>query len=390
MTMQTREIQFGDHHYPFHFGVDCSSEIVEHILSIDVDKYVLIVDANVEELHAAKLVELLRRKAQVVTITLTASERLKSLEIVGNTLESAFAQGMTRRSCVLAMGGGVVGNMAGLVAGLAFRGIRLIHLPTTLIAALDSVLSLKQAVNGKLGKNLIGCFHTPVSVLVDLTWLTTLPVREMRAGLCELIKNALAIAPETRPTLEKVLRKDCRLSALELLSLVDIAIDAKVQVMKDDAREKGGGLALEYGHTIGHALELAAPGLLSHGEAVGVGMLCAADIAARVYALPQTSVDAHHALLEAIGITRELAHSIPTDTVMKLLMFDNKRGYLRPDSDQIPMILLDRVGELRRTGTTPLTAVPASEVRHTLAARTERPRAHRTRGISGITLPAAE
>ncbi len=389
MTMQTREIHFGDHHYPFHFGIDCTSDIVDQILEVEVDKYVLIVDENVELLHAAKLVDRLRRTgAQVVTISLVASEKLKSFEIVGQTLETAFAAGMTRRSCVLAMGGGVVGNMAGLVAGLAFRGIRLIHLPTTLIAALDSVLSLKQAVNGKLGKNLIGCFHAPVSVLVDLSWLTTLPVREMRAGLCELIKNALAISPQTRPTLTKVLRKDCRLSALELLSLVDIAIDAKVQVMREDAKEKGGGLALEYGHTIGHALELAAPGLLSHGEAVGVGMLYAADIAARVYSLPQGDVDAHAAMLDAIGITRELASSIPVETVMSLLMFDNKRGYLRPDATQIPMILLDRVGVLRRTGSVPLTAVAASEVRHTLSARHDRHRHHKLHMVSAVN-PAA-
>ena len=258
-----------------------------------------------------------------------------------------------------------------------------------MIAALDSVLSLKQAVNGKLGKNLMGCFHTPTSVLVDLSWLTTLPVREMRAGLCELIKNSLAIMPETTPTLSKVLRKDCRLSAKELLSLVDISIDAKVQVMKDDAREKHNGLALEYGHTIGHALELAAPGLLSHGEAVGVGMLCAADIAQRLYVLPEADVEQHHMLLAAIGVTRDLAHSINVDEVMRLLMFDNKRGYLKPGSDQIPMILLDKIGVLRRTGPAPLTAVPVSEVHHTLVGRTERSRPHKARS-TGVTVPAAE
>jgi 3-dehydroquinate synthase/2-deoxy-scyllo-inosose synthase len=366
-VMQSRNIQFGEHRYPFHFGVECTDEIAERILEIDADKYVLVVDSIVAELHLRPLLERLREKADVLVIPLVASERSKSLDVVGSILETAFASGMTRRSCVLAMGGGVVGNMAGLAAALAFRGVKLVHLPTTLIAALDSVLSMKQAVNGHLGKNLIGTFYEPHQVLVDLGWLTTLPVREMRSGLCELIKNVLAIAPETHDVLEPALRLDCRLSAHELVPLVDIAIDAKAKVMHDDSRERKKGLALEYGHTIGHALELAAPGLLSHGEAVGVGMLCAAEIATRAYALSERDLETHRRLLGKVGITKSIASTIDPNKVYDLLRFDNKRGYIRPGADELPMILLDRIGEVRTYGGTPLTPVALSEVARVLS-----------------------
>lgn len=383
MGMSHKEIHFGDHHYPFHWGIDCTDEIVDRILAVDVDRYVLVVDSLVEELHAGPLITALETKAQVVVIPIAPSERAKSLDHVGAMLEAAFAKGMTRRSCIIAMGGGVVGNIAGLGAALAFRGVRLIHLPTTVIAALDSVLSLKQAVNGRLGKNLVGTFYTPTSVLVDLTWLTTLTLREMRSGLCELIKNALAISPQTTGALSSVLRKDCRMTAFEMLPLVEIAISAKVKVMREDPHEKGEGLALEYGHTIGHALELAAPGLLSHGEAVGVGMLCAAEIAERVYSLSPSDRLAHAELLGQIGVTRAVAHVINPSDVIGLLRYDSKRGYLNPRVDELPMILLDGIGKLRWNGATPLTPVPMAEVERTVRSLGEGYHAHARRATAG-------
>lgn len=364
--MKARIIQFGDRKYPYVHGIDCTGEIARRIARMEADRYVLVVDSAVTELHAKELVDELEKKAPVLVIEVAPTELGKSLDRVQAILEEAFAWGMTRRSVVLAMGGGVVGNMAGLAAALAFRGVPLVHLPTTLMSAFDSVLSLKQAVNGKLGKNLMGTYYVPSSVYVDLRWLTTLPVREMRSGLCELVKNALAISPETVETLSRVLRIDCRLDAHELASLVDIAIDPKMKVMAEDEREKGSGLILEYGHTIGHALELASPGLLSHGEAVGVGMLCAAEIANRAYQLSDAAVATHVALLSQIGVTRDIARSIPMDTVLRLLRFDNKRGYLDAKSDQLPMILLDGIGTQRLSNGSPLTPVPFSEVERTV------------------------
>ena len=360
--MKVKDIQFGSHGYPFHHGVRCADEIVEQLATLGADRYVIVVDEVVARLHLGPVAEGLARHAPVTTIPLPAGEPGKVLATVGAVVETALAAGMTRRSCVVAMGGGVIGNIAGLAAALAFRGVRLVHLPTTLIAALDSVLSLKQAVNAPLGKNLIGTFYAPTAVLLDYEWLDTLPERERRSGLCEMVKNALAIAPERRAELAKVLRHDCRLGPRELAWLVDFGIDAKQKVMSYDERECGTGLVLEYGHTIGHALELAAPGALSHGEAVGVGMLCAAEIANRSFDLSDTDLEAHRELLARIGVGNAGAREIPTREVLRLVRFDNKRGYSPSRPDELPMILLDGLGRPRGPGQRPLVPVAFADV----------------------------
>jgi 3-dehydroquinate synthetase len=363
--MKVREIQYGPHAYPFHHGMSCTDDIVQQLLALDADRYVLVVDQVVANLHPhlAPIAETLARHAPITTITLPAGERGKVLATVGSVIEGALASGMTRRSCVVAMGGGVIGNIAGLAAATAFRGVRFVHLPTTLIAALDSVLSLKQAVNGRLGKNLIGTFYPPTAVLLDYAWLSTLPERERRSGLCEMVKNALAIVPERRHELAAILRPDCWLEPDELAWLVDFGIDAKQQVMRYDEHECGTGLVLEYGHTIGHALELAAPGALSHGEAVGIGMLCAADIAHRSFDLSSGDHRAHRDLLELVGVDEARAAAIPTSTVLRLVRFDNKRGYAPGRPDELPMILLDALGRPRgAAGPRPLVGAPFADV----------------------------
>jgi len=378
MTMSQRLIQFGPVTYPYFHGLDCTQEIVERILSLEADRYVMVVDPNVN-VHAQPILAALERRASVIVVPLHAGERQKCLDLVGTALELAVRQGMTRRSVVLAMGGGVVGNMAGLLAALAFRGVRLVHLPTTVIAAMDSVLSLKQAVNGRLGKNLIGTFHAPTSVLVDHAWFGTLPPREVRSGLCELVKNVLAIVPEATERVSPALRPDCRLSAEDLRALVDPAIDAKLRVMADDQKERGSGLALEYGHTIGHAIELAAPGLLGHGEAVGVGMLCAADIAAEQCGLSDEHVARHADLLGRIGVTRAIAAGVDTARVLELVRFDNKRGYLSPRPTEVPTRLVEALGRVHLSHARSHTPAPLARVAKAL----ERIPASSSAGVDG-------
>ncbi len=366
--MSARDIQFGAHRYPFHHGIRCTDEIVKRLLSLEADRFVLVVDDVVAGLHLEPIASELARRVPVSTIELPAGEPGKVIDTVGALIERALAQGVTRRSVVVAMGGGVIGNIAGLAAALAFRGVRLVHLPTTLIAALDSVLSLKQAVNASLGKNLIGTFYTPTAVLLDYAWLDTLPERELRSGLCEMVKNTLAIVPERRAELAAVLRYDCRLDPAAVAWLVDFGIDAKVKVMKDDEHERGAGLVLEYGHTVGHALELAAPGVLSHGEAVGIGMLCAGEIANRSFELSDADLEAHRVLLAQIGVSSARARAIPSTEVLRLLRYDNKRGYSPVRPGELPMILLDGLGRPRHSGPRPLVPVAFAEVERVVGA----------------------
>lgn len=263
---------------------------------------------------------------------------------------------------IVAVGGGVVGNLAGLIAALLFRGIRLVHVPTTLIAAADSVISLKQAVNLSLGKNLLGCFHKPTAVLVDLNFLRTLPASQMRSGMYEIIKNALTVATENIPLLESGLKPDANYSDAELMSFVEAGLLAKQKVMKADKCERKEALVFEYGHTVGHAIELAAEGRVPHGEAVGLGMIVAAEVSSRLGRLSDSDRQLHHRLFMRNGLTIRLPAGVTVAAVMALLRMDNKRGYVCARPDQVAMILLDGLGVPAGPVGRPLILVDASLV----------------------------
>src|SRR5262249_18366665 len=161
------------------------------------------------------------------------------------------------------------------VAALLYRGIRLVHVPTTMVSIYDSVVSLKQAVNGRSGKNVFGTFWPPAMVLADFSLLQTLPAKQRRAGVCGGARSDLGVRPAMIPALRQWLNAGCRIETDSLAWLLEESIAAKVQLMAHDAFEKRAGLCLEYGHTVGHAVELADAAVrgaegLSHGEAVGV------------------------------------------------------------------------------------------------------------------------
>ncbi|MGH3450649.1 MAG: 3-dehydroquinate synthase family protein, partial [Haloechinothrix sp.] len=291
-------------------------------------------------------------------------EKMKRLATVASLADHAVRLGATRRSIVLAFGGGVVGNVAGLLAGLLFRGIRLIHIPTTIIAATDSVVSLKQAVNSAMGKNHIGVYHQPTAVLTDLAMLATLPARQVRSGWCEFVKNCLAIRPGSIGRLRRVVRGDL-LAPISLDWLLRESIAAKAAVMFDDQKERHRGLVLEYGHTIGHAVELAdlrrrGNAGLSHGEAVGVGMLAAARLSARRGWLHSGDVSLHRELLTSLGAPVTLPQGLEPSEVTAVVGRDNKRGLL-PGADAV-FVLLRRLGVPAGDLRSPLTPVTTDEV----------------------------
>jgi len=249
-----------------------------------------------------------------------------------------------------------------MVAGLLFRGLPLIHIPTTLMAASDSVLSLKQAVNLSSGKNLVGFYYAPKLVCAEVAFLQSLPSREIRAGLCELVKNLLTIMPEEIERFRKMFRLDHQYDVSELEQIIDFCIRAKSAVMRDDPYEKNEGLVLEYGHTIGHALELVARGEFNHGECVAFGMLCAANIAAKLGLLRADEVRLHVELLAGIGaLIRPRPEHIPL--VEQYLRSDNKRGYRHSQSDYTGMVLLKGLGEPAKEKDSHITLVP-NEIIH--------------------------
>lgn len=359
------------------------ARIAEAISALAPDRLLVVTDDGVRDACGGELLPLLRDLCPLRVISGPAGEGLKSLRHLSACLEEALAWGMTRRSVVVGFGGGVVGNLAGLVAALLFRGLRFVQVPTTLLAMHDSVLSLKQAVNSASGKNLIGTYYVPRRILIDTRFLDSLPAREWRSGLAEAIKNALTVRPSLIPRLRDMLNPALDLPVPDRLWLIEACLEAKGAVMARDRREKKTAIILEYGHTVGHAIELAdqqrgRADPVSHGEAVGLGMLAAARIASVQCGLSRADADLHRELLARIGAPLEPPRGLAPAEVMALVARDNKRGYIPCAADQAAMVLLDGVGRVAADPALPLVPVDLALIERSL--RTPpRPRARDSR-----------
>jgi 3-dehydroquinate synthase len=365
--LHVRSIRIGDAVFPYYSGFDCIGAFVEQLKPLEADRFIVVTDDTVLALHGDALLAHLRRLAPTSVFSHEPGESMKTLQRLSDFVERALEAGTTRRSVVVAFGGGVPGNVGGLLASLLFRGIRLVNMPTTTMAAMDSALSLKQAVNSTRGKNHIGAYVEPYAVFTDVRLLTTLPARELRSGLCEAAKNCLAICPAALPTLHRILADGDLRSPESLLWLLEESIAAKRAVTMEDSREQSTGLTLEYGHTVGHAVELAdfhrrgSKGL-SHGDAVALGMIAAARISHARGWLSDAELDAHVDIVLALGAPLCLPPGVTVDDVMALVRSDNKRGYLPTEPDSIPFVLLESLGRTAGRPELPLVGVRSAEV----------------------------
>jgi 3-dehydroquinate synthase/2-deoxy-scyllo-inosose synthase len=341
--LRERMIRFADVEVPYRYGIDCTDAVAAAVLeaSPGAESAICVVDGRVAE-HFAAIRERLSERLRVEPYLLDPSERRKTLSVVQSVLDFAIARGADRRTPVVAMGGGLVGNVAGLASALLFRGTRLIHLPTTPVAAFDSVLSLKQAVNLDGGKNLCGTFHTPALIAVDLRWLATVPPRELVTGLAEMAKNVLAVSPGLEATFLHAMRVLSEDPPAAFEDLCTIGLEAKVPYLARDPRERGAALVFEYGHTAGHALEFLSGGRLSHGEAVAWGMLVAARISHDAGFCGGRQLERHHRVLAPLELSAERVLAVlPSDRELRrALLTDNKRGYLPCGPEELPMVLL--------------------------------------------------
>lgn len=363
----TYEIRIGDYAFPYFLCDDSSMEFLKPLFQMDnVDIFIIVCEKNIEKLYAQTICDEIRSKNyQSIILTIEGGESNKNLRTLDDLFEKALARKITRRSCIIGLGGGLCGNVAGLMSALLFRGIRLVHIPTSLMAILDSVLSLKQAINSVHGKNLIGAFHIPTMVIANIRFLDSIPQGEIIGGLCEIVKNALAIVPESIDYLSGINFLD-NVSLLDYRFLIDLSIRAKLKVMENDPFEKKEGLILEYGHTIGHAIELDLKGQINHGKAVGLGMICAAKISNRLGFLTKTDVELHEKLLNSIGAPIRIPFHNSVEGIMSILRFDNKRGYLNCDDGMVHLILLEKIGKPILNNGSLLTAVPENVVRYGL------------------------
>ncbi|MEU6586017.1 2-deoxy-scyllo-inosose synthase [Nocardia sp. NPDC046763] len=366
--LRSRPIVIGEQSFPYYFGRDCVTEIGAAIAALGADRLVFVTDDEVLSRYRRDI-DRLAGSIPSLILSHPSGESMKTLTCLSGHLETALRAGVTRRSVVVSFGGGVPGNLAGLMANLLFRGVRLVHVPTTTIAAMDSVLSLKQAINSGVGKNHLGTYYAPEAVFTDVEFFTTLPERELRSGLCEMAKNCLAIDPSALAGLREVIGNMAAPDSL--LWLLDASIAAKSAVTRDDTYERGAGLVLEYGHTVGHAIEICDHRVRGaagspHGAAIALGMLVAAHISHARGWLSDDEVSVHYEIVTGLGVEPALPDSVRIDDVLRVVADDNKKGYLPPRPDAVPFVLLRALGRPERTGDLPLVPVAVREIRAAL------------------------
>jgi len=348
-----REVRFGPHQYTFHVRPPGSWEgLAGQAADLHADNFGLVYDAGLPA-HLVKTVAecLAATAAPIAYFEVPASERAKTPATGHEAEQAMLAAGFTRRSVVVALGGGLAGNVAGYAAHHIFRGVRLVHIPTTLLAMLDSTLSLKQGLNWVrdnviVGKNVLGAFHAPTWVWCDLGFLDTLPAGQITAALGELCKNVLAIAPQRYDWALARLRPDGDYTPAQIVEFINFCVTAKQSIMRHDPEEHGQGLRNEYGHTAGHALEAVTGGQIPHGDAVARGVLVAAQVARNAGYLDAAAVEAHWRLLAANDLRRPvIPPGVPTGAIINAIRGDNKRGYHGDRPGCAPMVLLDALGQ---------------------------------------------
>jgi 3-dehydroquinate synthase len=304
-------------------------------------KTLLITDKNVEKIYGNAVLESLRRKKfDVGLVSIDPGEEQKSLETAGVLYHACFDRKLDRNSLIVALGGGVVGDIGGFVASTFMRGIPFIQAPTSLLAQVDSSIGGKVAVNHPKGKNMIGSFYQPMAVFIDTGTLSTLPALELVAGLVEVIKYGVIKDEKLFEYIEESLHEIVQLNYEAILNIIATSCQIKANVVAEDEKEKHIRAILNYGHTIGHAIEtLTDYKKYRHGEAVAMGMLYATKIAVEMGLTNKAVYERQRTLFTKMGLS--LNPGLDAGDVIKILYTDKKTvaGRLR-------FILPLRIGEV--------------------------------------------
>ena len=335
-TIRTIRVELSANAYPIVIGAGCLAQLGEQIAAqgIKAGTKVLVVTNPVVETHygAMALASLQAAGFDASTLVIEAGEDQKTPHTVALIHDAAFERRLERGSLIVALGGGVVGDMAGFAAATWLRGINVVQVPTTLLAMVDAAIGGKTGVNHPGGKNLIGAFLQPRLVLIDPDTLVTLPEREFRAGMAEVIKYGVIGDAVLFTDLEGAaaqqpgdgLGRREALGDVRLQRLLERSAAAKARIVAADEREGGLRAILNYGHTLGHVVEtLCGYGTFLHGEAVGMGMLAAGELSLLMGLWSQADQDRQKALVAAAGLPVQLP-ALDPEAVLACLQGDKK------------------------------------------------------------------
>jgi 3-dehydroquinate synthase len=308
-------------------------------------RYAIISDTHVAPLYAERVrASLERAGSQADILTFPAGETSKTRDTWTLLTDELLSTGFARDSSIVALGGGVVGDLAGFVAATFMRGIPVVQIPTTLAAMVDASIGGKSGVDTPAGKNLVGAFHTPAGVAIDPQVLDTLPLREFQAGVAEVLKHgAVADAAYFRTVsaaLPELLSVDHG-GRRKLREIITRSVEIKADVVRSDWRESGVRKILNFGHTVGHAVEAASGYSLLHGEAVAVGMVAEAVAAERAGIAEGGTAEALRSALTAAGLWIALPQGLSAESVLQAARTDKKRR-----AGELEFAVPRRIGEM--------------------------------------------
>jgi len=317
----SQEIQtkLGRHHLSAMGEYDAIVGDVGHTFSVaNFQNPIIVTDENVAKFHLEKMQALLQAKAVIIP----AGEEHKDMETISLLWKAFLENGLDRKSTVIALGGGVLSDMAGFAASTYMRGINWVGVPTTLLSMVDASLGGKTGFDLPEGKNLIGSFYPPKLVLADPSLLLTLSERELRSGMAEVVKHGIISDPDLFAMCNRGMDwvKD------NLEEVVKRAMAVKIKVIEEDPYEKGIRAALNLGHTVGHAVELVSKFNLRHGEAIAIGTVAEAKYAARVGLADDGLVEAITGSFKSLGLPVQIPEAMPREEIIRAMRVDKKKN----------------------------------------------------------------
>ena len=322
--MQTLTVELGDRSYPIYIGTGLITDKALLRSAIRGNKVAIVTNETVGPLYLEKLKNSLSG-LDLLEIVLPDGEQYKTLEYLNKIFDALLQAHCNRDVTLVALGGGVIGDMTGFAAATYQRGVDFIQVPTTLLSQVDSSVGGKTGVNHALGKNMIGSFYQPRAVFIDIDTLDTLPDKELSAGLAEVIKYGLIVDADFFAWLEAHMDELVRRDKIALAQAILVSCKTKADVVAKDERESGVRALLNLGHTFGHAIEAGMGyGAWLHGEAVAAGMAMAADLSRRMGWISGGDVERIRTLLSRANLPVNGPSELAIDTYLELMSVDKK------------------------------------------------------------------
>jgi len=339
--MKTYQVELGDRSYPIHIG-PCLSDQRLLQATLTQQEILIVTNDTIAPLYLERVMAPLRASGkQVAAVILPDGEQYKNLATLDLIYDELLAQNFSRKVVLVALGGGVVGDMTGFAAASYQRGVDFVQIPTTLLSQVDSSVGGKTGVNHPLGKNMIGAFKQPLAVFIDPSTLSTLPKNEFAAGFAEVIKHGVIQGADYFAMLETRLADIFALDMSALIEVISGSCAIKSSVVAQDETEQGLRAILNFGHTFGHAIETTMGyGQWLHGEAVAVGMVMATDLSSRLGLIEPALAERIIHLVEQAGLPIQAPDKMTVDSFLTAMYRDKK-----VDAGTLRLVLVRALGD---------------------------------------------